>query len=219
MSGTSRADFVRETVERARLLVPAGEVLRAEHGVNLAERVPSPGYFRRPRVLRSERRALGGWLLLPVTGLLRVVTATLSPVERLVEAFTEREKRKPGKPFRGGWNSMAGHLARGLVPRTKNPANPASAVMQVTDHRLQVVYVSRVRSVTGEPGPVEAGWATDIRNVAWIRDRSDVTGGDHEIGFVDGSWCTVRFWGNGWSRMSDAFPLRLSHLDPIPNLR
>lgn len=219
MSGTSRADFVRETVERARLLVPAGEVLRAEHGVNLAERSPSPGYFRRPRVLRSERRALGGWLLLPVTGLLRVVTATLSPVERLVEAFTERERRKPGKPFRGGWNSMAGHLARGLVPRTKNPANPASAVMQVTDHRLQIVYVSRVRSLTGAPGPVEAGWATDIRNVAWIRDRSDVMGGDHEIGFVDGSWCTVRFWGNGWSRMSDVFPLRLTHLDPIPNLR
>ncbi|MFE7272668.1 hypothetical protein [Streptomyces sp. NPDC057623] len=206
-------------VERARPLVPAGEVLRAEHGVNLAERAPSPGYFRRPRVLRSERRALGGWLLLPVTGVLRVVTATLSPVERLVEAFTERERRKPGKPFRGGWNSMAGHLARGLVPRTKNPANPASAVMQVTDHRLQVVYVSRVRSLTGEPGPVEAGWATDIRNVAWIRDRSDVMGGDHEIGFIDGSWCTVRFWGDGWSRMSDAFPLRLSHLDPVPNLR
>ncbi|KMS70647.1 hypothetical protein ACM01_30690 [Streptomyces viridochromogenes] len=143
----------------------------------------------------------------------------MNPVERLVEAFTEREKRKPGKPFRGGWNSMAGHLARGLVPRTKNPANLPSVVMQVTDHRLQIVYVSRVRSFTGNPGLVEAGWATDIRNVAWIRDRSDVVGGDHEIGFVDGSWCTVKFWGDGWSRMADAFPLRLSHLDPVPNLR
>ncbi|MDF3140195.1 MULTISPECIES: hypothetical protein [unclassified Streptomyces] len=212
-------DFVREKVERARSLVPAGEVLRSEHGVDLAERAPSPGRFRRPRVLRSERIALGGWLLLPMTGLLRVVTATLNPFERLVEAFTERDKRKPGKPFHGGWNSMAGHLARGLAPRTKNPANPPSVVMQVTDHRLHIVYVSRVRSLTGEPGPVEAGWATDIRNVAWIRDRSDVMGGDHEIGFVDGSWCTVRFWGDGWRRMSDAFPLRLSHLDPIPNLR
>lgn len=219
MSITSRVGFVREKVERARSLVPAGEVLRAEHGVDLAERAPSPGRFRRPRVLRSERIAFGGWLLLPVTGLLRVVTATLNPFERLVEAFTEREKRKPGKPFHGGWNSMAGHLARGLAPRTKNPANPPSVVMQVTDHRLHIVYVSRVCSLTGEPGPVEAGWATDIRNVAWIRDRSDVMGGDHEIGFVDGSWCTVRFWGDGWSRMSDAFPLRLSHLDPIPHSR
>ncbi|ELS56929.1 hypothetical protein STVIR_2097 [Streptomyces viridochromogenes Tue57] len=43
-----------------------------------------------------------------------------------------------------------------------------------------------------------------------------MVGGDHEIGFVDGSWCTVCFWGKGWSRMSDAFPLRLSHLDPVP---
>ncbi len=219
MSRTSRAEFVRETVERARSFVPAGEVLRAEHGVDLAERAPRPGHFRRPRVLRSERIAFGGWLLLPVTGLLRISTATLNPFERMVEAFTEREKRKPGKPFHGGWNSMAGQLARGLVPRTKNPANPPAVVMQVTGLRLHIVYVSRVRSFTGEPGPVEAGWATDIRNVAWIRDRSDVMGGDHEIGFVDGSWCTVRFWGDGWSRMSEAFPLRLSHLDPVPNRR
>ncbi|WP_158715602.1 hypothetical protein [Streptomyces sp. NRRL S-481] len=111
---------------------------------------------------------------------------------------------------------MAGQLARGLVPRTKNPANQAIRVMQVTDRRLQIVYVSRVRSLAGNPGPVEAGWATDIRNVTWIRDRSDVVGGDHEIGFVDGSWCTVHFSGDGWSRMSDAFPARLSHLDPLP---
>ena len=211
-----QADFVRDTVERARASVPAGEVLRAEHMVNLAVRAPSPGYFRRPRVLPSERRALGSWLLIPFAWLLRIVTATLSPFERLIEAFTEREKRKPGKPFHGGWNSMAGHLARGMVPRTKNPANPALVVMQVTDRRLHIVYVSRVRSLTGQPGPVEAGWGTDIRNVAWIRDRSDVVGGDHEIGFVDGSWCSVHFSGQGWSRVSDVFPVRLSHLDAVP---
>lgn len=214
-----QADFVRDTVERARALVPAGEVLRADHGVSLGVRAPSPGAFRRPRVLRSERRALGSWLLMPFGWLLRIFTATWNPVERLVEAFTEREKNKPGKPFHGGWNSMAGHLARGLVPRTKNPAKPATVVMQVTDRRLHIVYVSRVRALSGQPGPVEAGWATDIRNVTWIRDRSDVVGGDHEIGFVDGSWCTVHFWGQGWSRMSEAFPLRLGHLDRIPNQR
>ncbi|MFG1671064.1 hypothetical protein [Streptomyces sp. Y7] len=211
-----QADFVRDTVERARAAVPAGEVLRADHGLGLAVRAPSPGYFRRPRVLLSERRALGGWLLMPFAWLLRLLTATLNPIERLVEAFTEREK-KQGKPFRGGWNSMAGHLARGLVPRTKNLANPALVVMQVTDRRLQIVYVSRVRTFTGQPGPVEAGWATDIRNVAWIRDRRDVVGGDHEIGFVDGSWCSVHFSGKGWSGVSDVFPVRLSHLDPVPH--
>ncbi|MFJ8637296.1 hypothetical protein [Streptomyces sp. NPDC093568] len=214
----TKADFVRETVERARAFVPAGEVLRADHGLSLAVRAPSPGYFRRPRVLRSERRALGGWLLIPFSWLLRLLTATLNPFERLVEAFTEREKKRPGKPFHGGWNSMAGHLACGLQPRTKNPANPPLVVMQVTDRRLQIVYVSRVPSFTGRPGPVEAGWAMDIRSVAWIRDRSDVVGGDHEIGFVDGSWCSVSLWGQGWSRMPDAFPHRLSHLDPIPTL-
>ncbi|MFE9024425.1 hypothetical protein ACFYNL_38575 [Streptomyces sp. NPDC007808] len=220
MSGKGRADFVRQTVERARALVPAGDVLRADHGVTLAERAPSPGHFRRPRVLRSERRTLGGWLWIPFGWLVRIFTVTSwNPIEWLVEAFTEREEKKPGKPFHGGWNSMAGHLARGLVPRTKNPSNSPTVMMQVTDRRLQLVYVSRVRSLTGAPGPVEAGWATDIRNVTWIRDRSDVVGGDHEIGFVDGSWCTVRFWGDGWSRVSEVFPLRLSHLDPVPNLR
>ncbi|MEU8992939.1 hypothetical protein AB0C98_42285 [Streptomyces sp. NPDC048558] len=215
-----QASFVRETVERARALVPAGEVLRADHGATLAVRAPSPGHFRRPRVLRSERRTLGGWLWLPVGWLFRLFTVTSwNPVEWLVEAFTESEKKRQGKPFHGGWNSMAGHLARGLAPRTKNPSNPASVVMQVTDRRLQIVYVSRVRSFTGKPGLVEAGWVTDIRNVTWIRDRSDVVGGDHEIGFVDGSWCTVKFWGDGWSRVADAFPLRLSHLDPLPYQR
>lgn len=183
-------------------------------------RSPSPGYFRRPRVLRSERRTLGGWFLIPVSWLLRLFTATSwNPFEWLVEAFTEREEKRPGKPFHGGWNSLAGHLARSLVPRTKNPANPATVVIQVTDHCLHIVYVSRVRSFTGKPGPIEAGWATDIRNVTWIRDRSDIVGGDHEIGFIDGSWCTVNFWGEEWSRMLDVFPIRLSHLDPIPNPR
>jgi hypothetical protein len=46
--------------------------------------------------------------------------------------------------------------------------------------------------------------------------RSDVVGGDHEIGFVDGSWCSVHFGGQGWSRMASAFPVRLSHLESVP---
>ncbi|MBT2421268.1 hypothetical protein J7F01_33850 [Streptomyces sp. ISL-22] len=147
---------------------------------------------------------------------LRLYGMTWNPVEALVEAFMEREEKKPGKPFHGGWNSMAGHLARAITPRTKNST---AVMMQVTDHRLQLVYVSCARSFTGSRGPVEVGWAMDLRNVTYIRDRSDVEGGDHEIGFVDGSWCSVHFGGRGWSRMSDAFPLRLSHLDPVPNRR
>jgi hypothetical protein len=197
-------------------LVPAGEVLRGDHGVFLAERAPMPGYFRRPRALRSERRTLGSWLMIPVFWFARLYEITWNPIEALVEAFTEREPKKPGKPFHGGWNSLAGQLALAVVPRTKNSR---AVMMQVTDRRLQVVYVSQARSFTGRPGPAEVGWTTELRNVTWIRDRSDVAGGDHEIGFIDGSWCSVHFGGKGWSRMPDAFPVRLSHLDPVPNLR
>ncbi len=71
--------------------------------------------------------------MIPWIWCLRLFEATWNPIELLVEAFTEREKKKPGKPFHGGWNSMAGHLARGLVPRKKNPA---AVIMQVTDRRL-----------------------------------------------------------------------------------
>lgn len=99
------------------------------------------------------------------------------------------------------------------MPRTKNDA---SVVMQVTSHRLQLAYVSKAGSLTGRLGPVEIGWAADLRDVTRIRDRSDVRSGDHEIGFADGSWCTVHFTGQGWRRMSEVFPARLSHLDPIP---
>ncbi|MCL8016625.1 hypothetical protein [Streptomyces sp. AS02] len=210
----SGADRGRETAERARALIPADEVLRADHGVSLAGRAPRPGYFRRPRALRSERRTLGSWLLIPVNGVARLLAINWNPFEAFFEAVFWREKKKPGKPFHGGWDSMAGRLARAVVPRTKNSA---AVMLQVTDRRLQVAYVSRARSFfTGTPGPAEVGWVTDLRNVTYIRDRSDVAGGNHEIGFADGSWCSVHFAGQGWSRVSDAFPVRLSHLDAVP---
>jgi hypothetical protein len=213
----SRSDRGQETpADRARVCVPVDEVLRGEHGVFLAGRAPKPGYFRRPRALRSERRTLGSWLTLPLNGVATLSSITWNPFEAFFEAVFWREpkkKPKPGKPFHGGWNSMAGHLARATLPRTKNGT---AVMMQLTDRRLQLVYVSRARSFTGARGPVEVGWITDLRNVAYVRDRSDVTGGDHEIGFVDGSWCSVHFGGHGWSRMASAFPVRLSHLDPIP---
>uniref|UniRef100_A0AAU1HSQ5 Uncharacterized protein n=1 Tax=Streptomyces sp. NBC_00180 TaxID=2903632 RepID=A0AAU1HSQ5_9ACTN len=49
------------------------------------------------------------------------------------------------------------------------------------------------------------------------RTSALVASGDHEIGFVDGSWCSVRFGGQGWSRMASAFPVRLSHLESVPH--
>ncbi|CAL9418530.1 hypothetical protein SUDANB6_01803 [Streptomyces sp. enrichment culture] len=151
--------------------------------------------------------------MLPVYGVAKLVSITWNPFEAFFEAISWREPRKPGKPFQGGWNSMAGHLARALMPRTKNGAY---VIMQVTNRHLQLVYVSCAGSRTGRHGPVECAWVTDLHNVTWIRDRSDVMGGNHEIGFVDGSWCSVHFVGHGWSRMSEVFPVRLSHLDPVP---
>lgn len=212
MTGRDRS---RESVERARIVVPTGEVLRGEHMVAPAHRAPRAGYFRRPRSLRSERRTLWSWCWLPVYGVARIASITWNPFEALFEALMDREGKSRGKPFHGGWGSMAGQLAKALLPRTKNGAH---VVMQVTDSQLRLVYVSGAGGITGRHGPVEIGWAADLRDVAWVRDRSDVMGGDHEIGFVDGSWYTVRFAGQGWRRMSDAFPVRLSHLDPVPHL-
>jgi hypothetical protein len=151
-----------------------------------------------------------------VNGAARLYAITWNPFEAFFEAVFWRESKKPGKPFHGGWDSMAGHLARAILPRTKNDT---AVMLQVTDRRLQLVYVSRTRFFTVRSGPAEVGWATDLHNVTWIRDRSDVAGGDHEIAFVDGSWCSVHFAGHGWSRIADAFPVRLSHLDPIPTPR
>lgn len=142
-----------------------------------------------------------------------MISMTWNPFEAFFEAVFWRGEKKPGKPFCGDWNSMAGHLARATMPRTRNGAD---VVMQVTGHHLQLVYVSRAGSLTGRHGPVEVGWSTELGKVSWIRDRSDVVGGCHEIGFVDGSWCSVQFMGQGWRRMAEAFPVRLSYLDRMP---
>ncbi len=156
--------------------------------------------------------------MLPVHGITNLVSLTWNPFEAFFEAVLWRGRGrgtgKPGKPFHGGWNSMAGLLARAIAPRTKNGAY---VIMQVTGDRLQLAYVSRAGFLTGARGPVEIGWTTDLRDVTWVRDRSDVVGGNHEIGFADGSWCSVQFLGQGWRRMPAAFPVRrLSHLDPVP---
>ncbi|MFC7303132.1 hypothetical protein ACFQVC_02715 [Streptomyces monticola] len=211
----STTDRDRESVERARAVLPPGASVRGEHRVGLAGRVPKPGHFRRPRVLRSEGRTLWSWCMLPVRAAATVVSVTWNPFEAFFEAvFWRDEKKKPGKPFHGGWNSMAGELARALSPRSRNGAH---VVMQVGDRHLQLAYVSCAGSLTGRHGPVEAGWATDLQHVTWIRDRRDVVGGRHEVAFTDGSWCSVQFMGQGWRRMAEAFPVRLSYRDQIPS--
>ncbi|NBE56599.1 hypothetical protein [Streptomyces boluensis] len=212
----STGDRFSGAVEWARAVVPAGETLRGEHTAVVATRAPKPGQSRRPRALHGERRTLYNWCLLPVYTAVLLTGITWNPFVALFEAVTESswsDKQRQGRPFGGGWNSSAGQLARALHPRSRNGAD---AVIQVTDHRLQVAHVSHAGSLRGTPRRAEAGWSLDVRQVSWIRDRSDIVGGCHEIGFADGSWCSVQFQGHGWRRMPDAFPYRLSHLDPHP---
>ncbi|MFM9373435.1 hypothetical protein [Streptomyces sp. Da 82-17] len=197
----------RDAVDRARALVPAGEVLRGAHVAGVAGRAPKPGRFRRPRVLRGERRTLFSWCLWPANVYLVLSTLTFVPDP------PGGRRTAGGRPFGGGWDSLAGQLARGLCPRTRNGVD---TVVQITGRRLQLVYVSHAGSFRGAPRRVEAGLSLDVRHVSWIRDRSDDVGGCHEIGFSDGSWCSVQFQGQGWRTMPDAFPYRLSHLDPHP---
>ncbi|MGC9542587.1 hypothetical protein [Streptomyces sp. UG1] len=122
--------------------------------------------------------------MLPVLATVRLCAITWNRFEAFFEAVFWREKKQPGKPFHGGWDSMAGQLARAIAPRTKTST---SVVLQITDRRLQLAHLSRAHSFTCALGPAEAGWATELRNVPYIRDRSEVVGGDHEIGFADGS--------------------------------
>ncbi|MGP4002264.1 hypothetical protein [Streptomyces sp. 8N706] len=99
-------------------------------------------------------------------------------------------ERKKGKPLKGGWNSLAGQFAAALYPRSKTTG--VVQVVQLTDQRLRITYVQRGRR-RGDVGTSEPGWNADVQQVAWLRDRSDVSPGNHEIGFVDGSWVRVYF--------------------------
>lgn len=138
----------------------------------------------------------------------------LEPVRGILRGGLLARGEAAGQAVQRRLEQHGGHLARALLPRTKNGVH---VVMQVTDRHLQLAYASYASSFSGLPGPVEVGWGTDLRHVTWIRNRNDVAGGDHEIGFADGSWCSVHFMGQGWRRMADAFPVRLSRFDPIPN--
>ncbi|MET8677855.1 hypothetical protein ABZW18_09735 [Streptomyces sp. NPDC004647] len=97
--------------------------------------------------------------------------------------------RKKGKPFSGGWNSLAGQFAAALHPRSRTTG--VAQLVQVTNRRLRVTYLQRGRR-SNELGAVESGWTTDIHQVAWLRNRRDVGDDNYELGFIDGSWARVR---------------------------
>ncbi|MGP3981256.1 hypothetical protein [Streptomyces sp. KR80] len=122
-------------------------------------------------------------------------------------------ERKRGKPLKGGWNSLAGQLAIALHPRAKTTG--VLQVLQLTERRLHVVYVQHGRQ-KGDIGVVEPGWSTDVRQVAWLRDRTAVYHDTYEIGFEDGSWVRVWLRGPELDAFLACFPYRLRHTDPVP---
>ncbi len=201
----------RQALERAAALLPPGERLAGAHHTGLFDRMPRPRRKRCPVVFQGKR--MPGDRLARFLGFaLLVASIEWKPVDAAVEAVTERERFK-GQPFFGGWDSLAGQLAGALRPRAKTGVE---TVLLLTDRRMHVAYVQHsllTRRLGSQAAP---GWSVDLGQLAWVRDRSDLRGGTHEIGFVDGSWATVRFAGSGWSSFAGLFPRRLSHLDPIP---
>jgi hypothetical protein len=201
----------QEAVLRAAQVLPPGDRLVGGHQVMAAEQMPVPRRGRRPRVLRGRRMA-GDRLAGALFTLTRIVTFQWNLLDAAIEAVEERDRHK-GRPFYGGWDSRAGQLTRALFPRT---GTGVTQVLLLTDRRIQLAYLQKSR-LGGRQGPhTEAGWTAALHEIAWLRDRGDIKGGTHEIGFTDGSWATVLFRGSGWRKFADSFPRKLRHTDPIP---
>lgn len=192
-------------------VLPPGERLVGSHHIGPFPGMPRPRKRRRPVVLRG-RRMPGDRLARLLGVFAAVLSVEWNPVEAAVEAVTERERHK-GQPFFGGWDSLAGQLALAVLPRAKTGVEP---VLALTDRELHLVYVHHGLLTRRLGEHAEPGWSVGLGQLAWIRDRSDLKGGTFELGFVDGSWATVRFAGSGWSGFAGLFPRRLSHRDPIP---
>ena len=98
----------------------------------------------------------------------------------------------------GSWESLAGQLAAVLRPRC---SFRYLSVLLVTDQHLHVVRV-RLAGNRREPmagaEAVEYAWRVERRQIAWVRNRTDVRHGTHEVGFVDGSWVTFAFTVGGY---------------------
>ncbi|MET8679873.1 RDD family protein [Streptomyces sp. NPDC004647] len=202
----------QEAQERAAHMVPPGEHLVGLHRVTAAVSMPEPPRKRRAVVFKGRRMA-GDRLVGVVYVLMRIITLRWNPVDAAYGKGEQRD-RWVGQPFFGGWDSAAGQLVCGLFPLT---GTGAVRFLVLTDRRLQVAYVQKARLGRRLGRHAEPGWALDLRQVVWIRDRSDVRGGTHEIGFLDGSWATVFLQGDGWSRFANLFPHTLRHTDPIPS--
>ncbi|WP_407286718.1 hypothetical protein [Streptomyces sp. BP-8] len=209
---TDRHALARAAKERAAAVLPPGERVVAGHPVEAGERLPEP-----PRRFRREafsaQRTTGDRL---VDGMGRAEGALhrLNPVNAVVDGRDDRHHRE-GPQLSGGWESLGGQLAAVLRPRA---SFRYLSVLLVTDHRLHVVRV-RLAADRREPragaDAVEYAWRVERRQVSWLRNRTDVRHGTHEVGFVDGSWMTFAFTVGGYGPVVETFPRRLRHTDPI----
>ncbi len=56
----------------------------------------------------------------------------------------------------------------------------------------------------------------DVRQVAWLRNRDDVSNKNYEIGFADGSWARVYFSQVNMDFLDRLPAPRLRHDAPVP---
>ncbi|GAA4075223.1 hypothetical protein [Streptomyces shaanxiensis] len=200
---------LKEAEERAARVLPAGERIVAGQPVWPGQRVPKPRRGRRPRVLHGLRMPGDRWEGVKTRLLFLLVVTDL--LGALFEALFDWERKK-GKPLKGGWNSLAGQFAAALHPVSKTTG--VVQVLLLTDRQLRVTYVQRGRR-RDELGHAEPGWAVDIQQVAWLRNRHDVSNKNYEIGFADGSWARVYFSPVNRDFL-DRLPAHFRHDAPAP---
>ncbi|MFI6008344.1 hypothetical protein ACIBAG_05885 [Streptomyces sp. NPDC051243] len=201
---------LKDVEERAARVLPAGERLVAGQQVRRGKRVPKPRRGRRPRVLRGLRMPGDRWE--GAKAWFWFFLAVMDLPGALFDALFDWGRKK-GKPLKGGWNSLAGQFAAALHPLSKTTG--VVRVVVLTDRQLRVVYVQQGRR-SGELGRAESGWAVDVRQVAWLRNRDDVSNKNYELGFADGSWARVHFPQVNMDFLDGLPAPRLRHDAPVP---
>ncbi|MBU7596681.1 hypothetical protein JGS22_003260 [Streptomyces sp. P38-E01] len=198
--------------ERVTAVLAHGETLVARHEAGTGNLKPGPRFWQRPRVFPGQRMP-GDRLANLGLGLLRVVGAPWNVVEALMERLMWNDGPRKGA-VSGGWESEAGRLALAMRPRSRTGV---SLNLVVTNSHYRLVYVQTAQIGSRVGAATECGWAADLSRISWVRDRGDIRGGVHEIGFPDGSWMTLTLASPGWSGFVKALPApKLGHRDPLP---
>lgn len=124
-------------------------------------------------------------------------------MDAIAERLTRGDETRESRSLRGGWDSEAGRLGLALRPRARTGVS-MNLVLTDTHYRLVYVHTSLIGKRFGDAA--ECGWAADLSRITWIRDRGDLKGGTHELGFADGSQLTIVLAKDGWSRFVKALP-------------